>query len=37
MFILVSQAGRILFKPSFLTEKELQTVDQLLKQFLLDF
>ena len=37
MFILLSQAGRILFKPSFLTEKALQTVDQLLKQFLLDF
>jgi len=37
MLILLSQAGRILFKPSFLTEKALQTVDQLLKQFLLDF
>jgi len=37
IFMLLCQAGGILFKPSLLTEEELQTVDQLLKQFCLDF
>jgi len=37
IFILLCQAGRILFKPSCVTEEELKTVDELLKRFCLDF
>jgi len=37
IFMLLCQAGSIRFQPSFVTEEELQTVDQLLKRFCLDF
>lgn len=37
MFVLLCQAGRLLFKPSALTENELSTADRLLQGFCISY